>query len=59
MSEPKRKRCMVCGREKTFEGSICPECQASIRGEAMDKQRRIRKEAERDLKKEGVDPKKK
>ena len=49
---------MVCGKEKELVGSICEECKAMIRGEAADKRHQIRKDAEREMKKEGVPPKK-
>ncbi|MGA6993554.1 MAG: hypothetical protein WBX50_06630 [Candidatus Deferrimicrobiaceae bacterium] len=52
------KRCMVCAKEKIFEGSICEECKAMIRGEASEKRKKIRKEAEREIRREGVPPKK-
>ncbi len=58
MAQEKKPRCMVCGKEKELVGSICEECKAMIRGEAADKRLQIRKDAERELKKEGVPPKK-
>ncbi len=60
MTESKRtKRCMVCAKESEFEGAICPACQALIRGEALEKNRQIRKDADRELHKEGSTPEKK
>ena len=52
------KRCMVCAKEKTFEGSICEECKAMIRGEAAEKGKRIKQDAEKEMRREGVPPKK-
>jgi predicted amidophosphoribosyltransferase len=52
------QRCMVCAKEKTFSGTICEECKAMIRGEAAEKGKRIRKEAEQEIRREGVPPKK-
>ena len=52
------QRCMVCAKEKTFTGTICEECKAMIRGEATEKGKKIRKEAEREIRREGVPPKK-
>ncbi|MBI5342951.1 MAG: hypothetical protein HZB63_06520 [Deltaproteobacteria bacterium] len=52
-------RCMVCGKEKEMTGAICDLCKAEIRGEAVDKQKQIKKDAERELRKEGVKPEKK
>lgn len=57
MTEGKR-RCMVCAKEKSFEGTICTECQAMIRGEAVEKGKRIRKDAEKEIRREGIPPKK-
>ena len=53
-----KSRCMVCAKEKVFEGSICEECKAMIRGEASEKGRKIKKEAEKEIRREGVPPKK-
>ncbi|MDH3258252.1 MAG: hypothetical protein OEM19_02165 [Deltaproteobacteria bacterium] len=55
----KKSRCMVCGKEKLMEGSICENCKAIIRQEASEGQRRIKKEADKALKKEGVTPEEK
>ena len=52
------KRCMVCAKEKVFEGSICEECKAMIRGEAAEKGKRIKQDAEKEMRREGVPPKK-
>ena len=58
MAQDRKPRCMVCGKEKELVGSICEECKAMIRGEAADKRHQIRKDAQREMKKEGVTPKK-
>ena len=52
------KRCIVCAKENTSEGSICEKCKAMIRGEATEKGKKIRKEAEKEIRREGVPPKK-
>ncbi len=49
-------RCMVCGKEKEMADAICDLCKAEIRGEAVDKHKQIKKEADRELRKEGVKP---
>jgi hypothetical protein len=46
---------MVCAREGAFEGGICDMCKAIIRGEALEGQHQIRKEADKSLHKEGMD----
>lgn len=58
MAQDRKPRCMVCGKEKELADGICEECKAMIRGEATTKRHQIRKDAERELKKEGVPPKK-
>lgn len=51
-----RGRCMVCGRERELSGGMCEECKAKIREEAVGKQKRIKDEAEKELRKKGVPP---
>jgi len=55
MADQKR-RCSVCGKEKEMANIICDECKAVIRGEALDKHKQIKKDAEREFRKEGVTP---
>lgn len=58
MGEGTRK-CMVCAREHAEGGSICPACQARIRGEVLERQKQVRKDAEKELhRQEGEPPKK-
>lgn len=54
-----RRRCIVCGKTDPGEDTICPTCKAHIRGEALEHQKQIKKDAERELHKEGSDPLKK
>ena len=49
------RRCMVCGVADPGEDRICPLCKAMIRGEAVERHREIKKEADRVLHKEGTD----
>jgi hypothetical protein len=49
-----KNRCMACAKEGAFEGGICDPCKALIRGEALEQQHQIRKEADRSLHKEGT-----
>ena len=58
MAQDRKPRCMVCGKEKELADGICEECKAMIRGEATTQRHQIRKDAERELKKEGLPPKK-
>ena len=50
---------MVCAKEGAFEGGICDLCKAIIRGEALEQQHQVKKEADRTLHKEGTDIEKK
>ncbi len=54
MAAEKKHRCMVCGKE--FDGSICPACEALIRGEAIDKRHQVKKDADVEFHKGGVEP---
>ena len=51
----KMRRCMVCGIADPAEDTICPLCKAMIRGEAVERHREIKKDADRVLHKEGTD----
>lgn len=51
----KTTRCLVCGKPDAGENTICPRCQAMIRGEALERRREIRREAEKALHKEGTE----
>jgi hypothetical protein len=50
---------MACAKEGTFEGGICDPCKALIRGEALEGQHQIRKDADKALHKEGLEIQKK
>ncbi|MCR4309678.1 MAG: hypothetical protein NUW14_06635 [Deltaproteobacteria bacterium] len=50
-----KNRCMVCAKEGAFEGGICDLCKAIIRGEALEGQHQIRKDADKSLHKEGTE----
>ncbi len=49
-----KNRCMVCAKEGAFEGGICELCKAIIRGDALEQQHQIKKDADRSLHKEGT-----
>ena len=48
-----KKRCMVCGKETEMSKTICPSCNESIKGEAVGKQKKIVKNAEKQMKRHG------
>ena len=50
-----KNRCMACAKEGAFEGGICDQCKAIIRGEALEGQHQIRKDADKSLHKEGLE----
>lgn len=54
--DERKAHCLVCGKPDPGENSICPTCKAHIRGEALDRQHQIKKDADRELHKEGSDP---
>lgn len=47
---------MICGKASPLKGGICDPCQERIRGEALGRQTGERSQAERELKKHGVNP---
>jgi predicted nucleic acid-binding Zn ribbon protein len=55
MSE-KKDKCMVCGKAIQTSGSICQQCQESIRGEAAGKRKKVGAAADKAMKKHGQKP---
>ncbi len=55
----KTVRCMVCAKTLETSGSICQQCQESIRGEAVGKRKKVGAAAEKAMKKHGQKPPKK
>ena len=51
--EDKAAKCMVCGKPVDGGGSVCQACQESIRSEAVGKQKKIVKNADKAIKKTG------
>ena len=45
---------MICAKPGAFQGWICDPCKAKIRGEALEQQEQIKKDADRSLHKEGT-----
>lgn len=50
------RTCILCGAKENMAGYICSVCQEKIQSEAAGKRREMEKEAERALKKYGVNP---
>ena len=51
----KPKVCMLCGRE-VDTGSICAACSEGVRREALGKQANLKQQAEREIRRQGVNP---
>ena len=49
-----KNHCLVCAKEGVFEGGICDLCKAKIRGEALEHQHQVKKDADKTLHKEGT-----
>jgi hypothetical protein len=54
--EQEKKKCMVCGKLTLLKSGICEPCQERIRREAMGEQADVRDRADKELKKQGVNP---
>jgi predicted amidophosphoribosyltransferase len=54
--ENKKKCCMVCGKEMHETSSICPRCSETIKGEAVGRQKKLVKAAEKQIKQHGQKP---
>jgi hypothetical protein len=52
----KPKLCMLCGLEDVETGSICPTCAAGVKQEALGKQANLKRQAEREVRRQGVNP---
>ncbi len=47
---------MLCGKPVQGSSTICAACQESVRGEAVGKQRKLSREAEKEIKQHGQTP---
>jgi hypothetical protein len=52
----KPKLCMICGLREVETGSICPTCAEGVKREAMGKQANLKQQAEREIRRQGVNP---
>ena len=50
------KTCMLCGRQDVESGSICPACAEGVKREALGKQANLKHQAEREIRRQGVNP---
>jgi hypothetical protein len=52
----KPKLCILCGLEEVETGSICPTCSEGVKREALGKQANLKRQAEREVRRQGVNP---
>jgi hypothetical protein len=50
------KLCMLCGLEEVEIGSICPTCAQGVKSEALGKQIDLKRQAEREVRRQGINP---
>ncbi|MEE8302462.1 MAG: hypothetical protein V3S24_08520 [Candidatus Tectomicrobia bacterium] len=50
------KLCMLCGLQEVETGSICPACSEGVKREALGKQANLKQQAEREIRRQGVNP---
>jgi len=52
----KPKMCMICGMREVETSSICPTCAEAVKREAMGQQAGIKRQAEKEIRRQGVNP---
>ena len=52
----KPKMCMICGMREVETSSICPTCAESVKREAMGQQSGLKRHAEKEIRRQGVNP---
>jgi hypothetical protein len=50
------KLCMICGLQEVETGSVCPACAEGVKREALGKQANLKRQAEREIRRQGVNP---
>jgi hypothetical protein len=50
------KLCIICGLQELETGSICPACAEGVKREALGKQANLKQQAEREIRRQGVNP---
>ncbi len=50
------KLCMLCGLQEAETGSICSACSEGVKREALGKQANLKQQAEREIRRQGVNP---
>ena len=52
----KPKMCMICGMREIETSSICPTCAEGVKREAMGQQSTQKRQAEKEIRRQGVSP---
>ena len=52
----KAKMCMICGMREVETSSICPTCAESVKREALGQQSTLKRQAEQEIRRQGVNP---
>lgn len=52
----KAKLCMLCGIREVETSSICPTCSEGVKREALGQQSTLKRQAEREIRRQGVSP---
>ena len=52
----KPKMCMICGMREVETSSICPTCAESVKREALGQQATVKRQAEKEIRRQGVNP---
>ena len=52
----KPKMCMLCGMREVETSSICPTCAEGVKREAMGQQEAVKRQAEKEIRRQGVNP---
>ena len=52
----KPQMCMICGIREVETSSICPTCAESVKREAMGQQATVKRQAEQEIRRQGVSP---
>ena len=52
----KPKMCMLCGMREVETSSICSICAESVKREAMGQQAAVKRQAEKEIRRQGVNP---
>ncbi|MBM3224043.1 MAG: hypothetical protein FJZ47_09605 [Candidatus Tectomicrobia bacterium] len=52
----KPRMCMLCGMREVETSSICPTCAEGVKREALGQQITVKRQAEREIRRQGVNP---